>query len=136
MEDMVVENEGCLHVNQRAELVRDLWLCSGQRILLSWQDDMLSELLKQKQPDIQIDVLMNGDFVAFVSEKKPDSMVKYNCILDNGLLAQVECDGNLVRAMGMHLVPGGGSGQYFLRLWLRTGYCIPCIVTILSRQFV
>lgn len=107
MEDMVIENEGCLHANQRAELVRDLYLCSGQRILLSWQDDMLAELLKQKQPDIYIDVLMNGDFVAFLSEKKPDSMVKYNCILDNSLLAQVECDGNLVRAMGMHLVPGG-----------------------------
>ena len=48
MEDMVVENEGCLHANQRAELVRDLYLGSGQRILLSWQDDMLAELLKQK----------------------------------------------------------------------------------------
>lgn len=107
MEDMVVENEGCLHANQRAELVRDLYLGSGQRILLSWQDDMLAELLKQKQPDIYIDVLMNGDFAAFVSEKNQDSMVKYNCILDNGLLTQSDCDGNLVRAMGMHLVPGG-----------------------------
>lgn len=107
MEDMVIENEGCLHTNQRAELVRDLYLGSGQRILLSWQDDMLAELLKQKQPDIQIDVLMNGDFAAFVSEKNPDSMVKYNCIFDNGLLVQADCDDNLVRAMGMHLVPGG-----------------------------
>lgn len=107
MEDMVVENEGCLHANQRAELVRDLYLGSGQRILLSWQDDALAELIKQKQPDIQIDVLMNSDFAAFVSEKNPDSMVKYNCILDNGLLAQADCDGNLVRAMGMHLIAGG-----------------------------
>lgn len=113
MEDMVIENEGCLHTNQRAELVRDLYLGSGQRILLSWQDDMLAELLKQKQPDIQIDVLMNGDFAAFVSEKNPDSMVKYNCIFDNGLLAQANCDGNLVRAMGMHLVPGGRLRSVF-----------------------
>lgn len=113
MEDMVIENEGCLHSNQRAELVRDLYLGSGQRILLSWQDDMLAELLKQKQPDIQIDVLMNGDFAAFVSEKNPDSMVKYNCIFDNGLLAQANCDGNLVRAMGMHLVPGGRLRSVF-----------------------
>ena len=113
MEDMVVENEGCLHANQRAELVRDLYLGSGQRILLSWQDDMLAELLKQKQPDIQIDVLMNGDFAAFVSEKNPDSMVKYNCIFDNGLLVQADCDDNLVRAMGMHLVPGGRLRSVF-----------------------
>ncbi|MBQ5920705.1 MAG: hypothetical protein IIW84_06545 [Selenomonadaceae bacterium] len=113
MEDMVIENEGCLHANQRAELVRDLYLGSGQRILLSWQDDMLAELLKQKQPDIQIDVLMNGDFAAFVSEKNPDSMVKYNCIFDNGLLVQADCDGNLVRAMGMHLVPGGRLRSVF-----------------------
>lgn len=113
MEDMVIENEGCLHTNQRAELVRDLYLGSGQRILLSWQDDMLAELLKQKQPDIQIDVLMNGDFAAFVSEKNPDSMVKYNCIFDNGLLVQADCDDNLVRAMGMHLVPGGRLRSVF-----------------------
>lgn len=113
MEDMVIENEGCLHANQRAELVRDLYLGSGQRILLSWQDDMLAELLKQKQPDIQIDVLMNGDFAAFVSEKNPDSMVKYNCIFDNGLLVQADCDDNLVRAMGMHLVPGGRLRSVF-----------------------
>lgn len=113
MEDITVEKEGHLLAKQRAELVRGVYLGSGQRILLSWQDDMLAELLKQKQPDIQIDVLMNGDFAAFVSEKNPDSMVKYNCIFDNGLLAQANCDGNLVRAMGMHLVPGGRLRSVF-----------------------
>ena len=43
-------------------LVYGIKLAPGARVLISWQDDFLIELLKDRCADIQIDCLMDMDF--------------------------------------------------------------------------
>lgn len=88
-------------------LAYNIGLPSCARVLVSWQDNFLFELLKDSCQGIQIDCLMDMDFAAFVQESYSDNVMIYDCIVDNGLLAQTSMDAALLRAMGMHLVVGG-----------------------------
>lgn len=85
-------------------LVYGMNLTSGARVLISWRDDFLVELLKESCADIQVDCLMDMDFASFVQEPCSDTIMVYDYIIDNGLLAQTNMDVALLKALGMHLV--------------------------------
>lgn len=85
-------------------LVYGIKLAPGARVLISWQDDFLIELLKDRCADIQIDCLMDMDFAGFVQAPCSDKIMVYDYIIDNGLLAQTNMDAALLKAMGTHLV--------------------------------
>ena len=85
-------------------LVYGIKLAPGARVLISWQDDFLIELMKDRCADIQIDCLMDMDFAGFVQAPCSDKIMVYDYIIDNGLLAQTNMDAALLKAMGTHLV--------------------------------
>ena len=88
-------------------LIYNVRLTPGARVLISWQDEFLIDLLRQICTDIRIDCLMEMNFSAFLQEIDYNEIVIYDCIIDNGLLAQTNFDAQLLRAMGMHLAPAG-----------------------------
>lgn len=94
-------------------LAYNIGLPSCARVLVSWQDNFLFELLKDSCRGIQIDCLMDMDFAAFVQEVYSDNVMIYDYIVDNGLLAQTGMDAALLKAMGMHLLPGGRVRSVF-----------------------
>lgn len=94
-------------------LLENINLDNVARVLLSWRDDILEDLLLRLSSELQIDYLMEGDFVNFLREKNAEHMIKYDYIIDNGLLLQTNVDVQLLRAMGMHLVPGGRLRSVF-----------------------
>lgn len=104
---------GVLPFEARKCVLSNLNLDSTAKILLTWKDSSLEELLRQVSPELQWGYLMEGDFISFLTEKNPDRMVKYDCIIDNGLLLQTGVDVQLLRAMGMHLLPGGKIRSIF-----------------------
>ena len=65
------------------------------------------DLLRQICTDIRIDCLMEMNFSAFLQEIDYNEIVIYDCIIDNGLLAQTNFDTQLLSAMGMHLASSG-----------------------------
>lgn len=104
---------GMLPFEARKCVLSNLNLDNVAKILLTWKDSSLEKLLHQMSPELHWDYLMEGDFVGFLTEKNPDCMVKYDCIIDNGLLLQTGVDVQLLRAMGMHLLPGGKIRSIF-----------------------
>lgn len=92
---------------KRQYLLEGITLPKKARVLVSWQDDRLADMLREFMPAVQVDYLMNMDFAAFLQETDLDNMPTYDCMLDNGLLEQAELSGPLLQAMGLHLKPGG-----------------------------
>lgn len=92
---------------KRQLLLGGITLPKKARVLISWQDDRLADMLRGGIPAVQIDYLMNMDFAAFLQETDLDNMTVYDCMLDNGLLEQAQLSGPLLQAMGLHLKPGG-----------------------------
>lgn len=88
-------------------LIYNVRLTPGARVLISWQDEFLIDLLRQICTEIRIDCLMEMNFSAFLQEIDYNEIVIYDCIIDNGLLAQTNFDAQLLRVMGMHLAPAG-----------------------------
>lgn len=90
------------------------WLLDGvslsrnAKVLVSWHDKTMDELLKRAVPDIGIEYLMEMDFDAFFRQKSWADDGCYDFIFDNGLLAETNMDGMLLRSLGMHLKSGGG----------------------------
>lgn len=83
---------GMLPFEVRKCVLSNLNLDDVAKILLIWKDSSLEKLLHQMSPGLHWDYLMEGDFVSFLTEKNPDRMVKYDCIIDNGLLLQTGVD--------------------------------------------
>lgn len=104
-----VEDVNRLDVNKQKcyYLLYNARLTPGARVLISWQDEFLIDLLRQICADIRIDCLMEMDFSAFLQEIDYNELVIYDYVIDNGLLAQTNFDTQLLRAMGMHLAPSG-----------------------------
>ena len=104
-----VEDVNRLDVNKQKcyYLLYNVRLTPGARVLISWQDEFLIDLLRQICTDIRIDCLMEMNFSAFLQEIDYNEIVIYDCIIDNGLLAQTNFDTQLLRAIGMHLAPAG-----------------------------
>lgn len=94
-------------------LARDVELPERGRVLISWQDSFLEQLMLTKYPHIKIDCLMDMDYAAFIERAFDDRRIEYNCILDNGLLLQTDVDAGLLRAMGMHLTANGAVRSVF-----------------------
>lgn len=92
---------------KRQLLLEGITLPKTARVLVSWQDDRLADMLQEFIPAVQVDYLMNMDFVAFLQESDLDKLTAYDCIIDNGLLEQAQLSGPLLQAMGLHLQPGG-----------------------------
>ena len=92
---------------KRQFLLEGITLPKRARVLISWQDDRLADMLRGIIPAVQVDYLMNMDFAAFLQETDLDNMLTYDCMLDNGLLEQTELSGPLLKAMGLHLKPCG-----------------------------
>lgn len=88
-------------------LVYNLDLSNAERVLISWQDKFLQELIWNINPSVSIDCLMEMDFASFLREIEGGGMNLYDYILDNGLLAQSNMDNALLRSMGLHLRPHG-----------------------------
>lgn len=104
-----VEDVKRLDVNKQKcyYLTYNIRLAPGARVLISWQDEFLIDLLRQICADIRIDCLMEMNFSAFLQEIDYNELVIYDYVIDNGLLAQTNFDTQLLRAMGMHLAPSG-----------------------------
>lgn len=92
---------------KRQFLLEGITLPKRARVLISWQDDRLADMLREFMPAVQVDYLMNMDYAAFLQETDLDNMPTYDCMLDNGLLEQAQLSGPLLKAMGLHLEPGG-----------------------------
>ena len=92
---------------KRQLLLEGITLPKTARVLVSWQDDRLADMLQEFIPAVQVDYLMNMDFAAFLQETDLDNMPTYDCMLDNGLLEQAQLSGPLLKAIGLHLEPGG-----------------------------
>ena len=88
---------------KRQLLLEGITLPKTARVLVSWQDDRLADMLQEFIPAVQVDYLMNMDFAAFLQETDLDNMPTYDCMLDNGLLEQAQLSGALLKAIGLHL---------------------------------
>lgn len=104
-----------MDINQQKSsyLAHDITLPERGRVLISWQDSFLEQLILKKYPYIKIDCLMDMDYAAFIEGACDDRRIEYNCILDNGLLFQTDVDAGLLRAMGMHLTANGAVRSVF-----------------------
>ena len=58
---------GTLPFEARKCVLSNLNLDDVAKILLTWKDSSLEELLRQVSPELQWDYLMEGDFVSFLT---------------------------------------------------------------------
>lgn len=77
------------------------------RVLASWRNEGLEYLLRYAVPDISIEYMMEMDIEQFMQVSVWAEDGKYDFIFDNGLLGDLNMDGALLRAFGMHLKDNG-----------------------------
>lgn len=77
------------------------------KVLVSWRNEELEYLLRTAISDISIEYLMDMDIEQFMQMPTWTEAGRYDFIFDNGLLGDLVMDGELLRALGMHLKDNG-----------------------------
>lgn len=85
------------------QLLYGVDLSRAFKVLVSWYDEKITDILRQGVPNISIDYLMDMDFEAFIRRTNWTDDGCYDFVFDNGLLEMMHMDGVLLRALGMHM---------------------------------
>lgn len=125
---MELENEIC------KKIIKGLIISGKENILLLGNANCLKESLLSRIHSLRICQLSNDAYASFIEERMDDTLVKYDYIIDMGLMASAGWPENLLQAVGLHLKENGIVIFVFGNIFHRSSWSIKGKNTLTCNQ--